>query len=625
MAKDFLNLIDSFNLVQSVSGPTQERGHTLVLVLSYGLPVFNLEICVAAFSDHMPVLFEVALACNTTVKSAAAARRCRIINPSTAAQFSTAFNLKCVFPESVCTTEELSSWLHSTCQTVLDTVAPLKTRQPKTRSEPWLSDTTWAFRRECRRAERKWKRDKLQVSFQMLRDCWRLYQTTVKAAKRKRLSDIILSNCHKPRILFKTIDSVLNTPQSVCMEASPAVCENFLHFFIDKVSSTRALISPSAYDPSISVTCSAVFNQFEPVTLSSLQEIVGHMKPSGSPNDAVPARLFKEVFPTVGPYVTAVINSSLCSGVVPMNFKHAVVQPLIKKPGLDPAVLANFRPISKLPFPSKIIEKVVYSQLMAFLEQHNILEIFQSGFKSLHSTESALLRVFNDIFLATDSGDSVILVLLDLTAAFDTVDHEILISRLDQWVGIRGVALEWFRSYLADRTFCVSLGDSVSSSAPLSCGVPQGSVLGPLLFSLYLLPLGSIIRKHGVSFHCYADDSQIYVPLKKNDTDSVTALLKCLDDIKAWMAFNFLNFNNNKTEVMFFGGTSGTPLPDLGSLTQYMKPSITNLGVKMDPDLKLDMKSCYINKMDWIGLLYDTRQPPLLQNSNLCQKFPFSA
>ena len=122
------------------------------------------------------------------------------------------------------------------------------------------------------------------------------------------------------------------------MEVSIAVCENFLHFFIDKVTSIRAQISPSAYDPSISVPCSAVFDQFEPVTLSFLQEIVGHLKPSGSPNDAVPPRLFKEVFPTVGPSVITVINSILSSGVVPENFKHAVVQPWLFYQASRPAL-----------------------------------------------------------------------------------------------------------------------------------------------------------------------------------------------------------------------------------------------------------------------------------------------
>ncbi len=163
------------------------------------------------------------------------------------------------------------------------------------------------------------------MSFQILKECWCRFQTTVKDAKRKYLSHIILSNCHKPRVLFKTIDSVINAPQTVCLESSPAVCEKFLHFFINKVASTRALIASPTSDPSVSVPCSAIFDRLEPVTLSLLQKIVGQLKPSGSPNDVVPPRLFKKVLPTIGSSVLTLINSSLSSGVVPENFKHALV------------------------------------------------------------------------------------------------------------------------------------------------------------------------------------------------------------------------------------------------------------------------------------------------------------
>uniref|UniRef100_A0A8C6M722 Reverse transcriptase domain-containing protein n=1 Tax=Nothobranchius furzeri TaxID=105023 RepID=A0A8C6M722_NOTFU len=616
MARGFLNLIDSFNLVQCVAGPTHERGHTLDLVLSHGFPSFNIEICDAVFSDHSPVLFEVPLVC-ASVKPRAVAQCRRVFNSSTAEHFSTVFNQICQIPDFLCSqTDDLSSWFYSTCRTALDTVAPLKTRRPKTKCEPWLNEMTRAVRRDCRRAERKWKKDKLQVSFQMLKDCWRQYQRTVKEAKRKHFSDIILSNCHNPRVLFKTINSVLSAPYADSIEPSLEACENLLLFFIEKVSSTRAQICPCAHDPSVVVSCSAVFDRFEPVTLSSLQETVGHLKPAGSPNDAVPPRLLKEVIPTVGPLVLELVNHSLRSGVVPKDFKHAVVKPLIKKPALDPQDLANYRPISKLPFLSKILEKVVHSQILAFLEKQNVLEVFQSGFKPFHSTESALLKVFNDIYLATDAGDCVVLVLLDLTAAFDTVDHAVLFSRLEHWVGISGTALEWFRSYLAGRTFCVSLGDYVSSSAPLLCGVPQGSVLGPLLFSLYLLPLGSILRKHGIAFHLYADDCQIYVPLKKKGRNLIQPLLQCLDDIKAWMSVNFLKFNDKKTEVMIFGSPTETPNVFVDSLAQFVKPTVTNLGVKVDCDLKFEHQIKAVVKSGFFHLRQLAKIKPILSRQH---------
>uniref|UniRef100_A0A8C6PGI6 Reverse transcriptase domain-containing protein n=1 Tax=Nothobranchius furzeri TaxID=105023 RepID=A0A8C6PGI6_NOTFU len=239
------------------------------------------------------------------------------------------------------------------------------------------------------------------------------------------------------------------------------------------------------------------------------------------------------------------------------------------------------------------------SQQSAHLADHNIMDVFQSGFRPLHSTESSLLHVFNDIFMATDSGSYAVLLLLDLSAAFDTVDHNILLLRLEEVAAIRGPALTWFRSYLSNRSQRVVLNSISSRSAPLSCGVPQGSILGPLLFCLYLLPLSLILKKHSVQHHLYADDCQIYMSVKPQQ--SIQPLLDCLCDVKCWLATNFLHLNHSKTELILFNPvrSSSFQTPDLSSISQNLKTVVTNLGVKMDSSPRMDaqvnatVKSCF--------------------------------
>ena len=213
--------------------------------------------------------------------------------------------------------------------------------------------------------------------------------------------------------------------------------------------------------------------------------------------------------------------------------------------------MKNFRPVANLGFLSKIIEKIVASRLTEHLDKNNLHNLTQSAYRRYHSTGTALLRVHNDIVYALDRKRMTVLILLDLSASFDTIDHEILLKRLNNRFGIRGVALEWFRSYLCRRAQRVQTGKNISNEQFLDFSVPQGSILGPILFSLYTAPLGDIARKHSMDNMFYADDTQLYVILDK--TLSTGTIEACIDEIRVWMAKNMLKLNYSKTEILLIG------------------------------------------------------------------------
>uniref|UniRef100_A0A8C6MFG0 Reverse transcriptase domain-containing protein n=1 Tax=Nothobranchius furzeri TaxID=105023 RepID=A0A8C6MFG0_NOTFU len=250
----------------------------------------------------------------------------------------------------------------------------------------------------------------------------------------------------------------------------------------------------------------------------------------------------------------------------------------------------NYSSLSNLPFLSKVLEKIVAIQVCEHLNTNDLFEEFQSGFREYHSTETALVRVTNDILMASDKNLVSVLVLLDLSAAFDTVDHNVLLERLEHVVGIKGTALGWFKSYLSDRFHFVNVHDKSSSYSRVTCGVPQGSVLGPILFTIYMLPIGKIIRQHGINFHCYADDTQLYLSINPDEPNRLGRLQACLEDIKNWMTLNFLLLNQDKTEVLIFGPEIQkrkllSQSPDLNGITLISENKARNLGVIFDQDM----------------------------------------
>jgi hypothetical protein len=279
---------------------------------------------------------------------------------------------------------------------------------------------------------------------------------------------------------------------------------------------------------------------------------------------------------------------------MPSSYKKSLVSPLLKKKNLDTNDLANYRPISNLSYFSKVIERAVSYQIVQFLESNNLLDPQQSAYRNFHSCETAILSVLNHSLLAMDSKCVTILVLLDLSAAFDSVHHSILSQRLRK-CGITDLAHDWIMSYLSGRTQTVVFAGHESSPISVSCGVPQGSVLGPLLFLIYLTGLRDVISPFSINYTLYADDLQLYVSAPVSHLPfTILNMQDCVVAIKAWMAGSLLTLNDSKTECLLMG----TPAMlkkctvthlRIGSIDVPFSTSVRDLGVIVDQNL--DLKS----------------------------------
>jgi len=309
--------------------------------------------------------------------------------------------------------------------------------------------------------------------------------------------------------------------------------------------------------------------------------------------DPLPTHLLKDNVDVLAPFITELFNRSLSSGVFPTQFKAAYITPLLKKPDLDPSDGKSYRPISNLTVLSKVLERLVARQLIRHLSEWKLLPELQSAYRAYHSTETAVLRVVSDILEALDRGDLAALTLLDLSAAFDSVDHIVLLRRLQSSYGIRSTVLDWFTSYLEQRVQYVRFRGRSSTPSTLLCGVPQGSVLGPILFLLYTADLIRLVEIRGLHPHLFADDTQIYGSCRPEETQTLMDRMSaCISDVAEWMQSNRLQLNMTKTELLWCASSRQqhlTPNAPLRVCADDVAPTkyVRDLGIYIDSDMSM--------------------------------------
>jgi hypothetical protein len=592
----FLEILHMHHLQQHVTEPTHKKNHILDLLITRIDCNLVSKTCVQSGmpSDHFAVKCLINIKRPGPSVKRVLSRSIRKIDPT---EFSNDVKSSLSSLPSNTDLNAMVNDFHSSLAKALDEHAPLTERSIILRPHaPWYSESLRAEKQKRRRRERVWRKSGLTVDKESYQEQCENYRLHLIKAKTDYHSNKISESSQ--RDLFRVVNK-LSSPRNTNVvpehENAKDLADSFAKFFSDKIDNLQNRLESTHLPPlTVSVTekCNSSLKNFSEVSEEEVLKIIRSASVTSCPLDPLPRDLFKMCLSDIVPSITRIVNLSLTSGMFPDTLKHARVVPLLKKQGLDANNQSNYRPISNLAFTGKIIERMAVNQLQDYLTENNLHAPMQSAYRTHHSVETALLRVHNDILSALDVHKEALLVLLDFSAAFDTLDHDQLLHRITARYGIKDNVLQWCSSYLTGRTQSVSIGTASSDPIELKCGIPQGSVAGPITFILFSAPIQDIVAAHGIRCVVYADDTQLLTTFTHEDRESALRKMEaCIADIRSWCKENKLALNDSKTEFMHFSSkfieSSWSPELKIGDSVIRPSKKVRNLGAIMDPHMEM--------------------------------------
>ena len=498
---------------------------------------------------------------------------------------------------------------NSIVKTVADKHAPFVTHKIKGKIEAWVTNDLLQAIKERNYFKKKANQTKSIIDWNNFTQKRNQVNNMKNTLKQDYFNTLLTDNAKRPKQLWKTLKTLvpngkntttsvkrLVTEDGIDVTCPKGIADHFNNFFVNVGVTLASKFSTdtSKVNPPVS---EKLFN-FSKTNTKCVQDHIKDLKNGKATGlDGIGSRILKAGAPVLSIYLSKIFNCSLATGYVPKCWKMKRVSPVHKGDvKTDPS---NFRPISILPIPMKIFEKIVHDQVSTFIKENTFLNDRQSGFRKLFSTTTAVLDVSENILEQLDKNNFVGAVLIDLKKAFDTVDHKILLKKM--WCyGFQNQSFDWFESYLTDRQQLTLVNNIMSDLLHEDVyGVPQGSVLGPLLFLLYIDDIKSVIQN--AYCHLYADDTII---LKgASDPDSLIASLEReLSNVDHWLSINKMTINTKKTEVIFFGNKAHLKKLD-NKTVRYL-------------DTPLKRK----DKVKYLGVLFDEKMQWKYQIKNITQK-----